>query len=131
MAQPQAQPCPVGAVPDPYDGGSNQAIAFWNSLANYYTMNTDSFADEATQVSAALTHFHLSTCTGEWASDHVAHALAQNPVDYGTWATFKNDFDKQFILPQTQLEAMSKMHSTPQGNREFGEWYQEWSQHAR
>ena len=105
--QQQAQPHPVGAMPDPYDGSLDKAIAFWNSLDNYYTMNTDSFANEATRVSTALTHFCLGTRTREWASDCVAHALAQSPADYGTWATFKSDFDKQFIPPQTQLEAIS------------------------
>ena len=59
------------------------------------------------------------------------HTLAQNPVDYGTWATFKHDFDKQFIPPQTQLEAITKMHGTNQGSWEFGKWYQEWSQYTR
>ena len=118
-------------MPDPYNRSPDKAIAFWNSLENYYTTNTNSFTNEATQVSAALTHFRLGTYTREWASNCIAHTLAQNPPDYGTWATFKSNFNKQFIPPQTQLEAISKMHSTTQGSQEFGEWYQEWSQHAR
>ena len=118
-------------MPDPYDGSLDKAIAFWNSLDNYYTMNTNSFADEATQVSTALIHFCLGTHAGEWASDHITHTLVQNPADYRTWAIFKSNFDKQFVLPQTQLEAISKMHSTIQESWEFREWFQEWSKYAR
>ena len=131
MTNQQQHPYLVGATPDPYNGSPDKAIAFWNSLDNYYTMNTDSFANRATRVSAALTHFHLGTHAGEWASDWVAHALSWTLVNYRTWAMFKNDFDKQFILLQTQVEAISKMYSTPQGSWEFSKWYQEWSQHTR
>jgi hypothetical protein len=59
----------------------------------------------------------------------MAKALAQTPVTYGTWAAFKADFKAQFILPQTQLDAITKIHSLLMGNREFNEWFQEWSQY--
>jgi len=61
----------------------------------------------------------------------MATAIAAQPTNYGTWQAFKDAFKVQFIPPQTELEALSKLHTTPQGNREFNEWYQEWSQHAR
>jgi len=61
----------------------------------------------------------------------MATAIAAQPTNYGTWQAFKDAFKVQFIPPQTELEALSKLHATPQGNREFNEWYQEWSQHAR
>ena len=61
----------------------------------------------------------------------MATAIAAQPTNYGTWQAFKDAFKVQFIPPQTELEALSKLHTTPQGSREFNEWYQEWSQHAR
>jgi len=61
----------------------------------------------------------------------MATAIAAQPTNYGTWQAFKDAFKAQFIPPQTELEALFKLHATPQGNREFNEWYQEWSQHAR
>jgi hypothetical protein len=61
----------------------------------------------------------------------MATALALNPVDYGNWQAFKNAFAKQFIPPQIQAEAISKMHSTAMGSRPFNEWYLDWSRHAR
>jgi len=60
----------------------------------------------------------------------MATAIAAQPTNYGTWQAFKDAFKAQFIPPQTELEALAKLHATPQGSREFNEWYQEWSQHA-
>ena len=55
----------------------------------------------------------------------MATALSANPITYGTWAQFKTDFKDQFILPETQAEAIKQVHSLVMGNRDFNEWYQE------
>jgi len=55
----------------------------------------------------------------------MAMAIAAQPINYGMWQAFKDAFKAQFIPPQTGLEALTKLHTTPQGNREFNEWYQE------
>ena len=52
-------------------------------------------------------------------------------MDYGTWAEFKKDFNTQFIPPQTQVDAIAKMHSLHMKNQEFNKWFQEWSAHCR
>jgi len=80
---------------------------------------------------AALTHFKMGTSAGDWASDHLATTLGATPINYGIWADFKNKFKEQFIPPQTQVESIQKIHNLPMGNREFNEWYQDWSMHAR
>jgi hypothetical protein len=77
-----------------------------------------------------LTHFKLGTQAREWASDHIATALATAPVTYGMWASFKADFKAQFILPQTQLDTITKIHSLAIESKEFNVWHQEWSQYA-
>jgi hypothetical protein len=59
----------------------------------------------------------------------MAAALAAAQVTYGMWATFKADFKAQFIPPQTQLDAITKIHSLPMGGKEFNVWFQEWSQY--
>jgi len=82
------------------------------------------------KVVSALTYFKQDTLAGEWASDRMATAIAAQPTNYGMWQAFKDAFKAQFIPPQTELEVLSKLHATPQGSREFNEWYQEWSQHA-
>ena len=125
-----ATPRPVGAIPEAYDGKASSAIAFWNTLENYYTVNTAVYADEKARIQSALTHFKLGTQAREWASDQIATALGVTPTDYGTWAEFKKDFNTQFIPPQTQVDAIAKMHSLRMGNREFNEWFQEWSAHC-
>jgi hypothetical protein len=45
----------------------------------------------------------------------MAAVLTALPVTYGTWAIFKADFKAQFIPPQTQLDAITKIHSLPMG----------------
>src|SRR5258707_2500329 len=125
MAQ-QNQPArPTGNPPDPYDGSPEKATTFWNTLASYYAINLDLYTTEGRKVAAALTHFKLGTPAGEWASDQMATALGQKPVDFGTWNPFKDKFTKQFIPPEVQNKAIQKLYDTPMRNREFGQWYQE------
>ena len=130
MAQ-QNQPRILGTVPDPYDGSPDKAIAFWNTLANYYAINEAVYTTNAQKVSSALTHFKIGTPAGNWASDLMQTALAAQPPNYGTWDEFKAAFKKQFIPPATQMEAISKMHSNPMGSKDFATWFQEWSTEAR
>jgi len=120
----------IGMAPELYDGQGNKALAFWNILENYFTVNEDTFNTNHKKVVSALTYFKQDTQAGEWASDRMATAIAAQPTNYGTWQAFKDAFKVQFIPPQTELEVLSKLHATPQGSREFNEWYQEWSQHA-
>ena len=126
-----AAPKLLGSAPEPYDGNPAKAQAFWNTLANYYTMNNAVYSTDEKKVPAALTNFKTGTRGGDWASDRIATALAANPVNYGTWNQFKTAFKKQFIPPEVQQEAIKGLHDTYMGNREFNDWYQDWSHHAR
>ena len=58
-------------------------------------------------------------------------ALNANPVDYGTWDDFKAAFEKQFVPPAAQMEAIAKMHNTSMGAKDFATWFLEWSTQAR
>jgi len=131
MAGNVATPKLLGSTPDPYDGNPTKAQAFWNTLANYYTMNEAVYNTNDKKVPAVLTNFKAGTCGGDWASNRIANALAANPTNYGTWAQFQTAFEKQFIPPQVQQEAIKGMHSTYMSNREFNDWYQDWSNFAR
>jgi len=93
-------------------------------------VNEDTFNTDHKKVASALTYFKQDTPAREWASDRMAMAIAAQPTNYGMWQAFKDAFKAQFIPPQMELEALARLHTTPQGNREFNEWYQEWSQHA-
>jgi len=121
----------LGTAPKSYNGKGDMAIAFWNSLENYFTVNATTFDTDAKKVSSALTYFKQGTQAGDWASDHITTILARNPVDYRTWDDFKDAFKDQFIPPETQNEAIQNIHNTPQRNQEFSKWYQEWSKYAR
>jgi len=126
-----ATPKLLGSTPDPYDGNPAKAQAFWNTLANYYTMNSAVYATDNKKVPAALTNFKTGTRGGDWASNHIAKALGVIPVNYGTWAQFKTAFQKQFIPPEVQQEAIKGMHNTYMGNCKFNNWYQDWTHHAQ
>jgi len=130
MAQ-QNQPRIMGTAPDPYDGSPEKAIAFWNTLANYYNINEGIYTTNAQKVSSALTHFKIGTPGGNWASDLMQTALAVQPANYGTWNDFKAAFEKQFIPPATQMEAITKMHNTSMGTKDFTTWFLDWSTQAR
>jgi len=131
MAQPNPPPCILGTAPKPYNGKGDTAIAFWNALENYFTVNATTFDTNMKKVSSALTYFKQGTQAGDWASDHITTILARNPVNYRTWDNFRDAFKAQFIPPETQNEAIQNIHNTPQRNQEFSEWYQEWSRYAR
>jgi len=126
-----APPRAIGTTPDAFDGNPAKAKSFWNALENYYTLNDVVYVNEGQKVAATLTHFKMGTSARDWASDHLATALGATPITYGTWADFKTKFREQFIPPQTQVESIQKIHNLPMGNREFNEWYQDWSMHAR
>jgi len=130
MAQ-QNQPRILGTAPDPYDGSPEKASAFWNTLANYYTINDAVYATDTQKVSSALTYFKIGTPGGNWASDQMKAALDANPINYGTWNDFKTAFEQQFIPPAAQMEAIQKMHDTQMGTSNFATWFQDWSTQAR
>jgi len=130
MAQ-QNQPCILGTAPEPFDRKGEKASAFWNILENYFTVNATTFNTYEKKVASALTYFQQGTQAEEWASDCIATTLAATPIAYGMWQAFKDAFKAQFIPPETQIEAIMKVHDTPQKNREFNEWFQEWSGYAR
>jgi len=94
MAGNIATPKLLGSTPDPYDGNPAKAQAFWNTLANYYTMNNAAYITNDKKVPAALMNFKTGTQGGDWASDRIAEALAANLTNYGTWVQFQTAFQK-------------------------------------
>jgi len=131
MAQPNPPPRILGTAPEPYNGKGDMAIAFWNALENYFTVNATTFDTNTKKVWSALTYFKQGTQAGDWASDHISTILAGNPVNYSTWDDFRDAFKAQFIPLETQNKVIQNIHNTPQRNWEFGEWYQGWSRYAR
>jgi hypothetical protein len=51
----------LGIAPESFNGSTDKAIAFWNTLENYYTMNAAIYNDKDKKISAALTYFKLGT----------------------------------------------------------------------
>jgi hypothetical protein len=125
-----ATPKVVGTPPEAFDGKPEKAETFWSQLENYYYLNEAAFTTESRRVSAALTHFKSGTPAGDWARDRTTAALAANPRDFGTWATFKAAFNAHFVPAESALEAGAEMHNYYQGSKPFNEWYQKWYTHA-
>ena len=120
----------LGATPEAFDGKPEKAEAFWNNLENYYYLNADTFTNEGKKVSSALTYFKIGTSAGEWAQDQQKKALAQTPVNFGTWVAFRDAFKTHFIPAHSKLEATNAMYMSKMGGRPFNEWYQDWSTYA-
>jgi len=47
----------IGTAPKFYDGQGNKALAFWNILENYFTVNKGTFNTDHKKVASALTYF--------------------------------------------------------------------------
>jgi len=47
----------IRTAPESYDGQGNKALAFWNILENYFTINEDTFDTDHKKVASALTYF--------------------------------------------------------------------------
>ena len=75
---------PVKVLPKAFNGKASSAIAFWNTLENYYMVNNAMYPIEKSKIQSALTHFKLETQAGEWASDQIAKALGTTSADYET-----------------------------------------------
>ena len=120
----------LGSPPEPFDGSSHMADAFWTSLEIYYYLNNSLYADQSLKIAAALSHFKLGTPAGEWARDRQQIAIKQSPPNFGTWADFKKAFKEHFIPVETELSSTQKMHNLKMNNRSFTEWYQDWIVHA-
>jgi len=103
IAVPMAQantPHLIGTAPELYDGQGNKALAFWNILENYFTVNEDTFNTDHKKVASTLTYFKRDTPAGEWASDRMATAIAAQPTNYRTWqaVTFLGTWPTFFFL---------------------------------
>jgi hypothetical protein len=117
----------LGSAPEPFDGTSAHAEAFWTNLANYYFLNQDLYSSTSKRIASALTHFKLGTSAGEWAKDHQQTALANSPPDFGSWQDFQDTFKAHFIPVDQKLLSTQLLHTLKMGNKPFSEWYQEWS----
>jgi hypothetical protein len=51
----------LGTAPKSFNRSADKAITFWNTLENYYTTNAAIYDNDDKKISAALTHFKLST----------------------------------------------------------------------
>jgi len=120
----------IGSPPEPFDGSSTKAEAFWTSLASYFFLNQEIYNTANKKIASALSYFKIGTSAGEWAKDRQITALALSTPDFGTWETFRDDFKSHFIPVDATLLSTQQMHSMKMGNRPFSDWYQEWSTHA-
>jgi hypothetical protein len=113
----------IGSPPEPFDGSSTKAEAFWTSLASYFFLNEDVYNSNNKKIASALSYFKIGTPAGEWAKDKQITALALSPPNFGTWDAFKDDFKSHFIPVDQVLLSTQQMHSMKMGNHPFSNWY--------
>ena len=120
----------LGSSPDPFDGSADKAEDFWAALETYYLLNKAMYNDDEKKVLGAITFMKPGTSAGTWTQEQHRLAFAKNPVTFGTWKDFKKTFASHFIPAELVLESTQQMHNLRMGNREFNNWYQEWSTHT-
>jgi hypothetical protein len=120
----------LGTPPEPFDGSSTKAEAFWTNLANYYYLNNDLYSTSSQKIAFILTYFKLGTPAKEWAKDKQQAALAMTHPDFGSWTDFQDAFKAHFIPSDAKLLSIQQMHFLKMGNRPFTNWYQESSTHT-
>ena len=120
----------LGSSPDPFDDSADKAEDFWAALETYYLLNKAMYDDNEKKVLGAITFMKPGTSAGAWAQEQHRLAFAKSPVTFGTWKDFKKTFTSHFIPAESVLESTQQMHNLRMGNREFNNWYQEWSTHA-
>jgi hypothetical protein len=104
---------------------------FGPPLKTYYHLNSGIFNTEAKKIVAALTYFKAGTSAAEWAHERQKAAFAMpGGTNFGTWNDFKKAFSDHFIPAKSVLESTKIMHTMHMNQREFNDWYQEWSTHA-
>ena len=93
----------MGTPPEPFDGTTSKADAFWTSLENYFFLNATAFPDEQTRITTSLTYFHMGTPAGEWAKDRQKIALSAHPIYFSTWPEFETAFCAHFIPADSEI----------------------------
>jgi hypothetical protein len=120
----------LGSAPEAFNGKAKKAENFWASLETYYHLNENQYDTDLKKIAAALTFCQVGTSAGAWAQEQHKEAFKHSPPQFGTWRDFKKAFANHFIPAESVLESTQKMHNLHMNNREFNNWYQEWSTHA-
>ena len=82
-------------TPAEYDGDHETALSWLNSVRAYVLINKEVYDNDDKRVVFALSHMKKRVTQG-WASDYFEQAMAQQPVTFGTFDKFIENFKKVF-----------------------------------
>ena len=96
-----------------YDGDHKSAISWLNSVRAYVLINKEVYDNDDKRVIFALSHMKKGV-TLAWASDCFEQAMAQQPVTFGTFDKFIENFKKVFTPVDSIGSAIAKLQTLSQ-----------------
>ena len=97
--------------PDNFDGSSNKATAWMDSVKIYLLINEALYDTDQKKIAFAL-FFMREGLAATWASTFTKKALALAIPDLGTWIAFEADFKTSFIHVNVKNEAIAWLTTT-------------------
>ena len=103
---------PPPALPSEYDGDRMKGQAFLTSCQTYMRLCPDSFPEEQTKITWALSYMK-SGRAAKWA-ERVFYWEEKNPgySKFLDWDEFRNEFRKDFCPAHSDVAAINKLEST-------------------
>ena len=97
--------------PDDFDGSSNKASAWIDSVMLYLMINDTLYNQDQKKIAFALSIMKEGSAA-TWASTFTKKALALTPPTLGTWTSFYSDFKTSFIHIDVKNEAIAWLTTT-------------------
>ena len=100
-------------TPAEYDGDHETALSWLNSVRAYVLINKEVYDNDDKRVVFALSHMKKGVAQA-WASDYFEQAMAQQPVTFGTFDKFIENFKKVFTPIDSVGSAIAKLRTLSQ-----------------
>ena len=100
-------------TPAEYDGDHKTALSWLNSVRAYVLINKEVYDNDNKRVVFALSHMKKGVAQA-WASDYFEQAMAQQPVTFGTFDKFIENFKKVFTPIDSVGSAIAKLRTLSQ-----------------
>ena len=100
-------------TPAKYNGDHETALSWLNSVRAYVLINKEVYDSDDKRVVFALSHMKKGVAQA-WASDYFEQAMAQQPVTFGTFDKFIENFKKVFTPVDSIGSAIAKLRTLSQ-----------------
>ena len=99
----QTQTVKLKAPPE-FEGKASETELFLQRCEIHHRLNPHLYPSNEVKIQHALSYFTGSKAS-TWAQQFINKALKRTPIDYGTWANFKDEVKKRFVTTDPQGRA--------------------------